>query len=617
MTIFLILTLIFLFPITSWGANCGVSPTIYYVDYVNGNNAYDGTHTLHTTGNTGPWQTAPHGTGSNNRPIPNCTLQPGDVVVFKGGVLYQDAVNPDGLAQGRQVVYVAESGSAQVGNIVYDGDSGTYTGGVKWGNGTKAVIDGQYAALKGIYLTPGMHHITVNGFVVKNLLNTIALQNGQYSCFIGDQGPGVTGCYNITISNNDMFRENYTPPITENTAPYIYNPVGRCITHYAGDNWTIHDNTFADCGAVGIDNMTANHTYIYNNHFTGVMCWTVGLNVNGPNQSTTDFQFHDNVVADMNQLYSGLYNGCHQDYLYIYAGPTLEGQPSYNNATYTNFGFYNNLFYVTNTNAVNSGANFLYLGMNADGDLWNGLYIFNNVFINQDGPHAIHIEDRSDPPYTQVITWENIYILNNSWYSVQTVANNPQFLDIFVNMDHPGTIYNFYGINNIVYTTDASTLITIPLTAYLADVTRIDHNIYNSSIYGTQAFMWDNSNIPGHSSDKGSVSFSTWQTWHVGSNYFDPRPSQFGVNPYFRNAGNQDLHLTAQSTAAIGTGGNLTSWCTSSPSGASSIPWAACRDRDGNVRPTGSTAWDIGAYQFTVVSPAQIPSAPGNLRLGQ
>ncbi len=163
----------------------------YYVDYVGGNDGNTGL--LPTTA----WQHAPGDVNARNSPS-GIKLQPGDTVLFKGGVAYWGTIN------------IKESG-AQGNPITYDGNSaGT------WGNG-KAIIDGQGDTL-GIHARPygflaqdtwngnpsngnsiARAHIVINNFEITNLQHIGAVANGGIIFYAGTSTLGtdieIKNCY--------------------------------------------------------------------------------------------------------------------------------------------------------------------------------------------------------------------------------------------------------------------------------------------------------------------------------------------------------------------------------------------------------------------------------------
>jgi hypothetical protein len=598
-------------------STCGSSPTTYYVDYVGGNNSNNGRST------STPWKTAPGGTGSGSRPIPNCTLQPGDKVIFKGGVTYQDTIDvgfpylPSGAGV---VVKINASGTGDADNqrIIYDGDSGTYVS--RWGSGSdKAIIDGQGTQYRGFYFNGARSYITINGFKIQNFNITsnyyAAPTDENYGGLIFGVGNGTAGAFQqsnyVTISYNDFLHiGDYAPPYRDaggGDAGYMRTGVG--IFTRGGDYWKIHHNTFTDCGGGAIGLVDVNHDETYNNTVTGTNSWPVYMVFNPG--TWTDHKYHDNIQYNTNLLYIPT-RGVHADCFYIFT-PYVNGHTV---ANVTNFYFFNNYFYNTTYPRATGGATgFVYIESNSTGT-FDGFYLFNNVFFNPENVHTIIIDNRCPPsgpcdsPYS---TMKNFYILNNT-----TVIPGDQIGIALVNyVCNSSNFYNFWIRNNIIYKLQQghsnSVMITMPQVANVGSTFQFDHNSYND-IY-TGAYFTQDSSVNGSVCGGTVVGnyFAGWQNVRVGSDpYFDRDGSNHGqvTSSYFVNTtpGSQNLHLTSSATGVIGQGANLTSYC-------STIP-ALCNDKDGKPRPASGN-WDMGSYQFTVVPPGEIPSPPRNLKIVQ
>lgn len=575
MRIFLILTVIFLFPVTIWGANCGVSPTTYYVDYVGGNDSNNGTST------STPWKHTP-----GNPTYKNCTLQPGDKVIFKGGVAYRDQVNVG--MNGPVVVNVNASGSGDADNqrIIYDGNSaGTF------GTG-KAIVDGQSTALKGFSIN-GRSYITINNFIIRDGWTNLA--NDSAINLVGDTGDFGNSSHYITVSYNDMSHAGIyapSPRWCNEIGQNCYDRSGRCVQNYGGNYWKIHHNTFTDCGTAGTNFSNVNHLEVYNNTYTGTMTWPWGIGYGGTNKTWTDIKFHDNIMYDTNVYYIPIGNG-HTNWFYNFIPYGSTGN------TISNFQYYNNTVYNTSNTRPNSGCNFQYYELN-DTNTWDGLYIFNNVFFNPEGATAANIINR-DEVHQQAV-YKNVYILNNSFHSNNTSESS--FFNYFTFSCNAASQFNIYVRNNIAYqVASGGVILQFPQVTYLSDTVLFSNNNYNCT--NPSCFLVrSNCGTPAY------TNWSTWKTIKVGSgDYFDSSGSTFGQNPYFKSVtpGSFDLHLTSNSTSCIGKGADLTSYCATIP--------ALCYDKDGKQRPSVGN-WDIGAYEFTGTNPGA-PNPPTNLKMAQ
>lgn len=94
-------------------------------------------------------------------------------------------------------------------------------------------------------------------------------------------------------------------------------------------------------------------------------------------------------------------------------------------------------------------------------------------------------------------------------------------------------------------------------------------------------------------SDSATASWAAWQAMGYDAH------GTWTADPLFSSLSGLDLHLTSASPAAHA-GANLSSYFTS--------------DKDGKARPSGTTAWDIGAYQYCTsnckAGPIVAPTAP-------
>jgi hypothetical protein len=97
-----------------------LSATIYYVDYTNGNDANSGTN------QKVPWKHCPGDPAATGFPA-GATLQPGDTVLFRGGVTY--------VFTGATGIALNWNGSA-TWQITYDGNSNG-----QWGPGRAKFTD--------------------------------------------------------------------------------------------------------------------------------------------------------------------------------------------------------------------------------------------------------------------------------------------------------------------------------------------------------------------------------------------------------------------------------------------------------------------------------------------
>jgi hypothetical protein len=133
----------------------------YYVDYVGGSDAANGTST------STPWKYDPEATDATGVSA-GTTLNPNDVVIFKGGVVHSANHN------------CSDAGTA--GNLIVR-KSGHLVG---WGT-TMAIIDGDAFAYEIWDVKPGAHYLKFDSLEVRNF--------GTYGfAIVGANGCVITGC---------------------------------------------------------------------------------------------------------------------------------------------------------------------------------------------------------------------------------------------------------------------------------------------------------------------------------------------------------------------------------------------------------------------------------------
>ena len=178
---------------------------VYYVNFAGGSDSNNGltpaTAWKHTPGDPDATATAA-----------STTLVPGDVVMFKGGVLYNGTI------------YANWSGSAGE-PIIYDGNAnGTFGIG-------KAIINGQGAQLGVKARQYGVNGRLVNGIGVSYIVvNNFQIKNLRYIYDDRSYGSGPDGVYfngegtNITVENNNFSDLQKTAmAINSNTLPDCFS----------------------------------------------------------------------------------------------------------------------------------------------------------------------------------------------------------------------------------------------------------------------------------------------------------------------------------------------------------------------------------------------------------
>jgi len=214
----------------------GAVGTVYYVDFAGGSDTNAG------TGPSAPWKHAPGDTDATGVPA-NTTLQPGDTVRFKGGVVYEGTVllQWSGLP-GRPVTYDGNSaGTFGTGRAIVDG-MGTelgplahqygFVGGETW-NGAEDV---------------GVSYVTLDHFEVRDqryIWNDTAggWGNGPQGIAIGGAGSNVTveDCWihdvqpiALAVNDNSEVMGSLNPWTSVHVTDDSFNDANVSLAKYAG-----------------------------------------------------------------------------------------------------------------------------------------------------------------------------------------------------------------------------------------------------------------------------------------------------------------------------------------------------------------------------------------------
>jgi hypothetical protein len=188
------------------------TPT-YYVDFSAGSDTADGTT------QASAWKHAPGDTNATGT-AGAAMLVPGDVVLLKGGVMYEGTIMI--TASGTMAKPIVLEGGAQQG----------------WGTGT-AIIDGQETRALGIGVT-GASYVIIEGFEVQSFDKTQS-----------STGISVTGGSNDEVIGNTLHDIYYaTNPNPGSTAWEQQSGNGITVENSPGTN--VYANSVRDVGNAGI-----------------------------------------------------------------------------------------------------------------------------------------------------------------------------------------------------------------------------------------------------------------------------------------------------------------------------------------------------------------------------
>ena len=295
----------------------GMSETLqaatYYVDYVGGSATAAGT----ATGTA--WQYSPGDTRFAAACTGDCAttwtgagsrLNPGDKVIFKGGVTYTGSL-----------ITISWAGNADTtaGRIIFDGDSGTYVS--RWGSGTeKAIIDGA-TTIGGFFVSGSKSYVTINSFEVKNG----PTPRGSYLIGTG----GVT--HYLTVSNNTVHDVG-------NNAFTGGTYGGGCIGAENSDYVRFQNNLAYNCAYpifFVANDANGNSLEISGNTVTDWAAWGITVAMAG-SANLTNWNIFNNTVHDL--VYFDRTSDPHNNYIWIYGNDENYGV--------TGINIYNNLLYM-------------------------------------------------------------------------------------------------------------------------------------------------------------------------------------------------------------------------------------------------------------------------------
>ena len=323
---------------------------------------------------------------------------------------------------------------------------------------------------------------------------------------------------------------------------------------FGGSNIKIHDNVVDKnkggiASASGMNDSWSN-LEIYNNTITHT---SSGINIGqsgstGNTASISNISIHDNIINGGDGFWDGSWplsgcgcaEGCNDGHNHV-GGIFCWG--SDNTASFTGLSIYRNQIGPTMSATGLSASIFLqYHITNAQ--------VYNNVVTVSDGNAAtqgfIAVLGQTEAPFASNAKIYNNTVYN-SGYGGSGIYTSTQGADIQNNL--------LYNVDTGINMGDANTTIAT-----------CDHNLYFPSV---------NFRYKGVTGD-------SWTQWRAHSENYDVH-SFSNINPLL-SAG----YIPLLGSPVIGVGANLTS------AGIANLN----SDKVGVARPGGSTAWDIGAYQY-------------------
>jgi hypothetical protein len=284
----------------------------YFVDFAAGSDTADG------RASASAWKHAPGDAAATGAPAA-VKLVPGDVVLFKGGVVYLGSLTIPASGQAMQPV-------------VYDGNSaGT------WGTGL-AIIDGEEKRASGI-VANARSYIVIDSFVIRS-----------FDKAVSSVGVSIDGGSNNQVRNcriSDVY--------------YPKNPGGKTWEKQSGTGIAVNNspltavrhNSVRDVGNAGITFTAGGGTVVNGgevscNEITN-MNWgiAVALGNSTPGTKITGVAVLGNYIHDFDQYYVSA--AWHRDGLFVFSRPDT-GEPSIENMEIA----YN--YFEDNTSATGSTA---------------------------------------------------------------------------------------------------------------------------------------------------------------------------------------------------------------------------------------------------------------------
>ena len=532
--------------------------SVYYVDFFGGVDTQAGSVSA-------PWQHCPGDVYTNVYHA----LNPGDTVIFKGGVLYTNSITN---------FWSGTAGSP----ITYDGNSaGTF------GTGP-AILDGQNRGNPNtqiLVVISQQKYINWTNFVLQNAggVNDASNNIVDYPYppnslpVIYGVGMNILDSSNITVGGCLFQRFGYWSNGLPNNQTVSQNGWGLGF-HSCRDCVAI-SNAFTKICWVGLiidaagfpaQTMVSSNLLVANCDFEHYMVWCSSISICGNNAVLTSITESNCAFHDYPEMWAGNWTGGGE-------APHCDGivggvTGSFTGCICTNINVVANNFYWNGTN----GGGTAYLFLTDVGGNWN---VFNNVVKNAyNGEGDFYVQDASWPG--QYVTPLVLNFFNNTFYdggaSIWVRWTNPD------NGTDPG-LGKINIENNIFYATNTTqNAVSVLWHGSSNGPTVLDYNCYfNNSLWEWShpgaIFDWVTNSGPW---------FTVPQLRALTNNY---EAHGFYAEPLFAStlyglgflSSLNNVHLQSGS-AAIGAGTNLSSFFTT--------------DKDGNPRPA-TEPWTIGAYQ--------------------
>lgn len=531
----------------------------YYVDYAAGSDSNAGTST------GAAWKHCPGDPAAAGNPLSQ-KLQPGDTILFKGGVRY---VFTSANSTGIQL-----NSSGTVGNLVtYDGNSAG-----AWGTGKAILTDNNSnPGHNAFYASGTVSNIVIRNFVITQLGGSATLPPDTGAAIAPNTGRGVClygGAQNVSVSDCDMSMLGYW----FNQKPMDANSIdGAGVVCFPDASQTYGNITVTNCnfrrirvGCAFSSGSYLTNIVVANCSFSDSIVWCIDLSVRKTGTFTDGVQIHDCQFFDYYQFNADYWTGYgdwpHTDGIFF--------RVDYGGAIYgTNNNFYNNKFYFTKS--PGGGTAQIYVTEGPSCNIYNNLFIgsglANGTICLNDGP--------LDGSNNQLVR-----ILNNTFYDSYN-------FDVTINNRNALTrpIGKVWMANNVFYdamTGSGNNFVgvfetgSIPWTWAVTNWS-IDNNLYRSQNW-TGHYVYSSK-----SWGEGNITNMQAYGWEKNGKAADPLFQNISYGLASVSSALNDFRVQTNSPA-VGAGTNLTALAAVLP--------GLDKDIAGNPRPTVG-GWSIGAYE--------------------
>ena len=424
--------------------------------------------------------------------------------------------------------YLTFHGSGTSGNpVTLLFESGALLTAPYWSGSVINISGNSYVVVDGG--TNGTIQATANGTNRANQQNNgICVNNGTPS---GNSS-------NITVQNLTCANLYVDASLSDNGGEDTYGIDIWNTSNLVIQNNTLHDMKWAIRNSFGVGSSYSNLTVTGNNIYNVDHGWFATDSSSSGSAVMSNFYVYNNTLGSMVNWDNALNNNHHDGFHLNTNSPSTR---------FTNIYLYNN--YFDGDPGAYGNAGFFSYPASAASE--SGVYVFNNVFVNESAVHC----------------WANGPV-GLAAVGTSTIVNNT-FVSKATSCKDTGLVYEDGGtgvtIHNNIFQNTANAAL------YVTSGTTITNSNYNVA-YQSASWFYGN----------WYATLSGWQALGFDLNSTTSNPQLTGT-----------YHLTGSSSSAWQKGTSLSSMCNGQPNPGLG---ALCLDKSGVQRPS-SSSWDIGAYQ--------------------